>query len=224
MLEMNTVTFRYSPGGPNVLENCTLRVRKGSYVSVVGENGSGKSTMLRLFLGFIKPSEGTVARRALRTGYVPQKKDFLNAQFPLTVREMLDSYRALLKIKDRSVVRESLARVRMEPFGDALVGTLSGGQAQKAFIARALIGEPDLLILDEPSTGVDAKGQAEIYAMLRDLNRDAGITVVSVEHNLDAAILNSTLIFHLADGKGHLCDPASYAAEALKRLPEALNA
>jgi zinc transport system ATP-binding protein len=137
---------------------------------------------------------------------------------------MLDSYRALLGIKNRSSVRESLERVRMEAFGDALVGTLSGGQAQKAFIARALIGGPDLLILDEPSTGVDAKGQAEIYAMIRDLNRDAGITVVSVEHNLDAAILNSTLIFHLADGKGHLCDPETYAAEALKRLPEALNA
>lgn len=224
VIEMTDLTFRYANEEPNVLENCTVRVRKGDYVSILGENGSGKSTMIRLFLGLIKPSAGYIACRARRTGYVPQKKDFLNSQFPLTVNEMLNSYRALLGLKDRSVVRESLERVRMESFRDALVGTLSGGQAQKIFIARALIGEPDLLILDEPSTGVDARSQAEIYSTIRTLNRDGGITVVSVEHNLDAAILNSTLIFHLANGKGHMCNPDKYAAEYLKKRPEPQNA
>jgi zinc transport system ATP-binding protein len=224
VIEMTDLTFRYAKEEPNILENCTIHVRKGDYVSVVGENGSGKSTMIRLFLGLLKPTAGTIERRARRTGYVPQKKDFLNSQFPLTVYEMLNSYRALLGLKDRSVVRESLERVRMEPFRNALVGTLSGGQAQKIFIARALIGEPDLLILDEPSTGVDPRSQEEIYTMIRTLNRDGGITVVSVEHNLDAAILNSTLIFHLANGKGHMCNPDKYAAEFLKKRPEAQNA
>lgn len=224
VIEMTDLTFLYAKEEATVLDACTVRVRKGDYVSILGENGSGKSTMIRLFLGLLKPSSGSIVCRARRTGYVPQKKDFLSSQFPLTVHELLNSYRALLGLKDRAIVRESLERVRMEPFRDALVGTLSGGQAQKILIARALIGEPDLLLLDEPSTGVDVRSQGEIYSMIRTLNRDGGITVVSVEHNLDAAILNSTLIFHLANGKGHMCNPDKYAAEYLKKGPEAQNA
>ena len=83
------------------------------------------------------------------------------------------------------------------------------------YIARALIGEPDLLILDEPSTGIDIQSQQEIYAYIKKLNTESGLTVVSVEHNLDAAVLNSTDIFHLANGCGHLCTPQKYAAEFL---------
>ena len=96
------------------------------------------------------------------------------------------------------------------------MGTLSGGQSQKIFIARALMGNPDLLILDEPSTGVDIGSQKEIYHFLTSINKKNGITIVSVEHNLDAAISNSTLIFHLCSGKGHLCTPEKYTAEFLK--------
>jgi zinc transport system ATP-binding protein len=83
-------------------------------------------------------------------------------------------------------------------------------------IARALLGEPDLLILDEPSTGVDAGSQKEIYGILKTINEEKKITVVSVEHNLDAAISNSTLIFHLTEGRGHLCSPRQYKSEYFK--------
>lgn len=96
------------------------------------------------------------------------------------------------------------------------MGTLSGGQSQKILIARSLIGDPDLLILDEPSTGVDINSQREIYSFLKKINKERGITVVSVEHNLDAAISNSSLIYHLIDGHGHLCTPQKYADEFLK--------
>jgi len=111
----------------------------------------------------------------------------------------------------------------MDGFAGALVGTLSGGQAQKVFIARALIGTPDLIILDEPSTGVDMKSQKEMYQVIRNLNRDNGITIVSVEHNLDAAVMNSTLIFHLAEGHGHMCNPGKYVSEFVRKEPEARN-
>jgi zinc transport system ATP-binding protein len=94
---------------------------------------------------------------------------------------------------------------------------LSGGQAQKILIARALIGEPDLLILDEPSTGVDVGSQKEIYGFLKEINQQNEITIVSVEHNLDAAVSNSTLIYHLISGQGHLCSPQKYADEYLKK-------
>jgi len=224
VIETDALTFRYAQGEPNILENITMQIHKGAYVSVVGENGSGKSTLIRLFLGLLKPTSGTIVRNAQRTGYVPQKKEFLNSQFPLTVAEMLNSYRSLLGLKDKRVVTESLAHVQMEDFRNALVGTLSGGQAQKVFIARALIGSPDLIILDEPSTGVDMKSQKEMYSVIRKLNREKGITIVSVEHNLDAAVMNSTLIFHLSERHGHMCNPDKYVSEFLRNDPEAQNA
>jgi len=224
VIETDALTFRYAQGEPNVLENISMHIQTGAYVSVVGENGSGKSTLIRLFLGLLKPTSGAIVSNARRTGYVPQKKEFLNSQFPLTVAEMLDSYRALLGLKDKRVVKESLAHVQMEDFRNALVGTLSGGQAQKVFIARALIGSPDLIILDEPSTGVDMKSQKEMYSVIRKLNREKGITIVSVEHNLDAAVMNSTLIFHLSDGHGHMCNPDKYVSEFVRNDPEAQNA
>jgi zinc transport system ATP-binding protein len=223
LIETNALSFRYAQSTPIVLDAVSMQVRKGDYISVVGENGSGKSTLIRLFLGLLKPSAGTLVNNARRIGYVPQKKDFLTTQFPLTVYEMLSSYRALLGLRDKGVVMENLERVQMDEFRNALIGTLSGGQAQKVFIARALIGTPDLLVLDEPSTGVDMKSQREMYSVIRNLNRESGITIVSVEHNLDAAVMNSTLIFHLAEGHGHMCNPDKYVCEFLRVQPEALN-
>ena len=89
VIETDALTFRYAQGEPNILENISMHIQGGAYVSVVGENGSGKSTLIRLFLGLLKPTSGTILSKARRTGYVPQKKDFLNSQFPLTVAEML---------------------------------------------------------------------------------------------------------------------------------------
>lgn len=224
MLSVQDLSFRYGPGDPFVLDRVSLSVSRGDYVSIVGENGSGKSTLVRLMLGLLKPTSGSVLRSPGSIGYVPQKKDMLGSQFPITVREALDSYRSILGLKDRRCVAESLDRVRMGAHRDALVGTLSGGEAQRVFIARALIGSPGLIVLDEPSSGVDLRSQGEIYSVIRDLNRDGGITVVSVEHNLDAAIANSTLIYHLAAGRGHMCDPEAYAAEYLRKKTEVFNA
>ena len=93
------------------------------------------------------------------------------------------------------------------------MGNLSGGQCQKVFIARALMAHPDLLILDEPSTGIDVKSQAELYPFLKQLNTEHGITIVTVEHNLRAAMRNSRYMYHVAGGSGHLCSPDEYIRE-----------
>ena len=103
--------------------------------------------------------------------------------------------------------------MNLTEYKNSLVGELSGGQLQKLYIARALIGDPDLLILDEPSTGIDVQGQKEIYSFVKDLNIKKGLTVISVDHNLDAAIFNSTKIFHIKNGEGHLCNPQQYTSE-----------
>jgi zinc transport system ATP-binding protein len=216
LVTAENLSFSYTGIKPYILDSIDLHIKDGEYVSVVGENGSGKSTLVKLMLKFIKPISGTITTQSMRIGYVPQRSDFTNAGFPITVHEMLHSYRKLLKVKNKEAVSENLERFGLLPFTGSLMGTLSGGQFQKALIARALIGDPDLLILDEPSTGVDADSQTEIYTLIKKLNTADGKTIISVEHNLIAAIANSTLIYHLANGKGHFCTPQNYADEYLK--------
>ncbi|NCB52935.1 MAG: metal ABC transporter ATP-binding protein [Clostridia bacterium] len=215
MIRAENLSFSYTGSRPFVLDGISFNINDGEYVSVVGENGCGKSTLMRLILKFLKPTQGSIVSKAKRIGYMPQKNDFSNAGFPITVYEMLSSYRRLLKIKSKDVIRENLALVGLTDFSAALMGTLSGGQSQKAFIARALMGSPELLVLDEPSTGVDVDSQKDIYGLIKKLNTENGITIVSVEHNLDAAVSNSTLIYHLSGGHGHFCTPQKYAAEYL---------
>ncbi len=220
MIKAENLFFSYTDSPPYVLAGINLEIHDGEYVSVVGDNGSGKSTLMRLILKFIKPTSGSITAQTKRVGYVPQKNDFSNSSFPITVYEALHSYRKLLKIKDKNTVGDALEQVGMSEFTGALMGTLSGGQSQKVLIARALMGKPDLLILDEPSTGVDRNSQKEIYALVKRINQENGITVVSVEHNLDAAVSNSTLIYHLVGGRGHLCTPQQYTGEFLKNRGE----
>lgn len=216
MVQAENLSFSYTGARPFILEGINLHIHSGAYVSVVGENGSGKSTLIRLILKFLKPTQGTVTVRSSLIGYVPQRNDAAHSGFPITVYEMLNSYRKLLKVKSKDGMEETLERFGLAGQSRALMGTLSGGQGQKAMIARALIGNPDLLILDEPSTGVDPDSQKEIYALIKKLNVESGKTIISVEHNLDAAIANSTLIYHLANGNGHFCTPQHYASEYLR--------
>ena len=207
--------LKYSPDGgpPYLLDGLDFHVAPGGYVSIIGDNGSGKTTLLRLILGLLKPAAGTVKVTASGIGLLPQRKDTFDHQFPITVYEVLDSYRRIKGIKDKSAALTALREVGLQDRCNAIFGTLSYGQSQKVLLARALIGEPELLILDEPSTGIDQRSQREIYATLRELNQQRGLTIVSVEHNLRAAVANSTTIFHLADGKGHFDDPSSYISE-----------
>ena len=214
MVCIQNISFKYGAGKKALFENLCLTIKKGAYISIVGENGTGKSTLIKLILGLLTPDMGSIRCGAHSIGYVPQKKATVTG-FPITVYETLNSYRILRKQHDKSLIDRYLSDVRLLDYKYALVGTLSGGQLQKMYIARALIGEPDLLILDEPSTGIDIQSQQEIYTFIKKLNMEQGLTVVSVEHNLDAAVLNSTDIFHLANGCGHLCNPQKYAAEFL---------
>lgn len=216
MIQAENLAFSYTGSPPFVLDGIRFTVGGGEYVSVLGDNGCGKSTLIKLVLRLLKPTRGSIAVKAKRIGYVPQRSDAAGSGFPITVYEMLDSYRRLLKLRDTRVLEESLSRVGLASHSAALMGTLSGGQSQKALIARALMGNPDLLILDEPSAGVDQESQREIYRLIRTLNAKEGITVISVEHNLEAAVTNSTLIYHLSGGSGHMCTPRQYVSEYLE--------
>ena len=215
MLSIEHLYFSYQGQPPYVLNDLNLHIHSGDYISIVGDNGCGKSTLLRLILGFLTPVKGSIKRNTNNIRYVSQKNDFSHAGFPITVKEILDSYRKLLKLKDKNEVNRVLELTHMTEFKDRLISKLSGGQAQRVSIARALIGSPDLIILDEPSTGIDRKSQEGIYALLRDLNQKHHITIISVEHNLEMAIANSTNIYHISNGHGHLCSPEQYACEIM---------
>lgn len=204
MIHINDLTFSYNKNSPTILKNINLNIYKGDYISILGENGSAKSTLLKLILNILKPNKGSITVSTNSIGYVPQKIESLNSKFPITVFEMLYCH---MKTKDHLTVKDidkCLMSVNMEDFKDSLLGNLSGGQQQKIFIARALMGNPELLILDEPSTGIDIQSQNDIYNIIKRLNTEKNVTVLSVEHNINAALKNSSHIFELKNGFGYL--------------------
>ena len=216
MISIEHMSFAYSGKQEQVLHDINLDISDGAYISIIGENGCGKTTLMRIILGFLKPVQGTVTVNTKGIGYVPQRNDFTNSNFPITVYEMLNSYRKLLKIKNKEVIMDVLKMVGMQEQCKSLMGNLSGGQVQKILIARAMMGNPELLLLDEPSAGVDVDSQREIYGIIKQMNTRQQITVIAVEHNLEAVYSNSTEIFHLQNGHGHLCNPDKYAKEYLR--------
>ena len=204
MITIENLNFSYNGTAPYILEKVNLNIPRGSYLSIIGENGSAKSTLMKLILKILKPCSGILKINTAFIGYVPQRVESFNSQFPITVTEVLNCHKKTLKIKDSKVVINSLESVGIRELKNNLIGNLSGGQLQKVFIARAIMGNPDLLILDEPSTGIDYKSQEEIYDIIKHLNKRHKITVLAVEHNMTAALKNSSHIFSIEKGKGML--------------------
>ncbi|MGL4876192.1 MAG: metal ABC transporter ATP-binding protein [Clostridium sp.] len=200
MININNLSFSYTGKEPFIINNVSLSIEKGSYVSIIGENGSCKSTLLKLMLSLLSPTKGSISINADTIGYVPQKIDGFNSEFPISVYEVLKNYCKVLKIKDFSIINKVLRTVDLLKFKDRLIGSLSGGQQQRVFIARALIGNPELIVLDEPSTGVDSKNIEIIYSILKDLNKKDSKTILSVEHNIDIALRCSTHIVQMIEG------------------------
>jgi len=216
MINIKNLCFTYTNSKPYILDNVNLKIEKGSYVSILGENGSAKSTLVKLVLNLLKPNSGEIIILTSRIAYVAQKVENFNAQFPITVYEMLNCHRRVLKLKDKNLILKSLRAVGMEAHCHTLIGNLSGGQQQKIFIARSLIGDPELLILDEPSTGIDVQSMEDIYGIIKGLNVNLGITVISVEHNIKAALENSTDIFEMSSGSGILYNIDNYKSKSAK--------
>jgi len=199
LIQINNISFSYSGSPPYLLQDVTLNIPNGAYVSILGENGSSKTTLIKLILGILKPVKGNINISTKKIGYVPQKFEGFNSQFPLTVYELLKVHMKAKNIKDHTFISRTLDLVDMASYKNRLIGSLSGGQQQRIFISRALMGNPELLIMDELSTGVDIKSQGEIYSIIKDLNTKNNITVIAVEHNLNAALKYSTHILHLGE-------------------------
>jgi len=199
-VELERVAFGYRPG-QRVLEDVDLRIGEGEFVAVAGPNGGGKTTLVRIALGLERPSSGRVLlygepahrfsrRRTL--GYLAQRTE-LGGDAPTTVRELVSAGRLAaggligpMRRRDRELVAEAIARVALTDVADAPLRTLSGGMQQRAFIAKALAGQPSLLVLDEPTTGVDAESQESLAALLDRLHSELGVTILYVSHEFGA--------------------------------------
>lgn len=204
MININNLCFSYTSKRPYQLNNINLNIPKGAYVSIIGENGSCKTTLIKLILGLLNPISGSININSRSIGYVPQRLDSFNSQFPITVCEVLECHKNILKKQVNMDVNRTLEEVNLKSFKNSLLGNLSGGQQQRVLIARALMGNPDLIILDEPSTGVDENNQKEIYKLLSTLNKEDNKTIISIEHNIDIALRFSTHILKIHNGNLNL--------------------
>src|SRR5690625_5245085 len=199
IISIQDVSFQY--GNRSVLENISLTVNKGDFIGLIGPNGSGKSTLIKLILGILQPYSGNIYlfgeqvkyfRDWDKIGFVSQKANSFNTGFPATVFEVVSmglfGKIGLFRFLNRShkqKVLDIIEQVGMEDYTNCNIGELSGGQQQRVFIARALVSNPKLLILDEPTVGVDAENVHQFYDMIATLNKE-DITLLMVTHDVGA--------------------------------------
>ena len=166
--------------GKQILDKVDLRLHKGEIVTLIGPNGAGKSTLVRVILGLIKPDSGEVKLTPkLRIGYMPQRLT-IDPVLPLTVRRFL----TLAQRCSEPKLIEALTEVGAELLLDSAMQTLSGGETQRVLLARAMLRDPDLLILDEPVQGVDVTGQEELYRLIGTIRKRHGCGILMISHDL----------------------------------------
>ncbi|MCX6716913.1 MAG: metal ABC transporter ATP-binding protein [Candidatus Taylorbacteria bacterium] len=230
IIELRGVSFSYGNSGKNgadsanaeddVLHNINFEVHKGDYIGMTGANGAGKTTLLKIILNLLKPSAGTIKlfgqdikdfKDWAKISYVPQKVANFDKNFPATVEEVVLMGRYGKKglfnkitSEDKKICEKALSDVGMLDFKNRMIGDISGGQLQRVFIARALAGEPEVIFLDEPTSGVDEKSQNEFFALLQKLNRELDLTLILISHDLERvakeamhiACVDRTLVMH----------------------------
>ncbi len=208
--------YSFGIGGKSILSDISFDVYTGEYVSIVGPNGAGKTTLLKCISRIHRGGSGNISvagrdlkrysqkELALQLSYVPQAE---GRYAPFTVYEfvMMGRYPYLSPFSppntaDIEAVNEAMALTGTSQFSERLLGTLSGGERQKVFIAAALAQKSNVLLLDEPTTFLDPKHESEIYELLAEINRQRGVTVVSVTHDINSAVLTSQKVLALKAG------------------------
>lgn len=199
ILEINHLSFTYDKNP--ILENINLNIKEGDFTTISGANGSGKSTLIKLILGQVKMDRGSIKLFETpieqfidfeKIGYVPQVREASDLSFPITSREyvVLNLYKSFNRFnrptKDNWLMVDSVLKaLKIEDLKDRPINKLSGGQAQRVMIARALVNDPEFLILDEPTVGIDKNSKEDLISLLSHINTNHNKTIMMISHELD---------------------------------------
>jgi zinc transport system ATP-binding protein len=211
IIKLHDVSYSYN-GVEDAVKNVTLAIHEGDYLGIIGPNGGGKTTLLKIILGLLKPDSGTIQLSVPAIGYLAQNATHFDAGFPITVAEVVAQGRIAqrgllhrLTDDDKQAIDTAIRQVGLEDFKNVLIGNLSGGQQQRVFIARAISGQqPHVIFLDEPTAGIDEESQTQFYSLLKKFNQEMGMTLVLIAHDLDVvmrevshvAVINQKLIYY----------------------------
>lgn len=223
IIELHNVCFSYT--NEAVIHDVSLTIHKGDYVGIIGPNGGGKSTLLKLMIGLLTPTSGTIKlfgtdikqyKDWYKIGYVPQRT-YIEMNFPVTVAEIvtmgLFGKLGLFNsptTQDKQKVQDALKQVDMLEYQDRQISDLSGGQQQRVFIARALVSDPAVIFLDEPTVGIDIKTQKQFYNLLRKLNQELDLTLVLVSHELDVVAHEATELGYINRTMEYYGEPTEF--------------
>lgn len=222
IIEIENLSYSYpssSSSSEAAVDNISFNIHQGDYLGLIGPNGGGKTTLIKLILGLLSPTAGQIKLFGQtkeyftdwsKIGYVAQKATLIDPLFPVSVYEVVsmggikNGIFGQSKPNSHLAVETALQAVGMVDLQNRLIGDLSGGQQQRVFIARALVSSPKLIILDEPTSGVDSDSQLKFYHLLKKLNHDMGITLVLVSHDIDVvtrevteiAAINHKLVYY----------------------------
>ena len=209
LVSVQSVSYKYN--SESVLENVSFNVEEGDFLGIIGPNGAGKTTLFHCMLGLLNTYSGriTILNQDIKKnkkifkkiGYIPQKKS-IDQKFPLTVQELVSL--SLTRETPKNVVFEILKQVGLYNMKNKTIGQLSGGQQQRVLIAKALVNNPIILMLDEPTNELDQKSQHDFYFLLKELNEKNKITIIWTSHDMDAvnkyankvSCINKRMFFH----------------------------
>ncbi|MGM0622467.1 MAG: metal ABC transporter ATP-binding protein [Campylobacterota bacterium] len=198
-IEIQNLSFGYNK--ELVLKDINLSYNKKEMLAIIGPNGGGKSTILKLILGLLQPQKGSVKiKKGINLSYVPQNTN-TNKEFPVSVLDVVLMGRlkkrkfGFFGSEDKKRAKEALEAVSMQEYGDKNIAKLSGGQRQRVFIARALCAQADILLLDEPTASLDKQSQQQVYDLLKKLNKEVGVIIVS--HDTTVLLGYATKIAHI---------------------------
>jgi len=198
IFDVKNLSFRVR--GQSILSAISLEIFNGEYIAIIGPNGGGKTTLIRILLGLESPTSGTLKifgkklsnfKEWHKIGYVPQRASLVDENFPATVQDIVEMgitakrrLFAKMSLEHKSDVEDAMIKMDIVDLKEKMVGTLSGGQRQRVMIARALASKPEILILDEPNTGVDMVSQQRFYKLLSKLNLEDNITILFITHDI----------------------------------------
>ncbi|TRM13075.1 metal ABC transporter ATP-binding protein [Lentibacillus cibarius] len=211
VVSITNLTYAYEQ--KTILTDIHFELPRGSFMGLIGPNGGGKTTLIKMIIGLLRPDSGTIRlfgqpiqqfKDWSKIGFVSQKANSFNKGFPATVFEVVSmgltaklGYFTFFKFKHKQKVLQAIDQVGMRDYAYKNIGQLSGGQQQRIFIARALVSDPELLILDEPTVGVDQENVQRFYELLRELNKKHAVTLLLVTHDTDDLLNYATGIVHL---------------------------